>query len=260
MIRVSDVGFNYPGGRPLFQRVSFDLALGETLAILGANGTGKTTFVKCLMNFLRFGSGRVSIDGKPAAEYKSAEFWKIVGYVPQAKNMAFGFTVLETTLMGLAPYVGMGRLPQKEEYEKTEAVLAELGLGNIKDVSCNRISGGQLQMVMIARTLVKEPRILIMDEPESHLDLKNQLKILEIVERLNESRRVAIVLNTHFPGNALRVAQKALMLGKSGHLCGCSREVMTKEHLNRYFEIDSEIFEHERHGRTFFGILPIGVG
>lgn len=259
MIKVSGVGFHYPGGRSLFEQVSFDLMPGETLAILGANGTGKTTFVKCLMNFLRFGSGEVLIDGKTALEHGSTGLWKIVGYVPQAKNMAFGFSVLETTLMGLAPYVGMGRLPRKEEYEKAEAVLAELGLCDIRDVSCNRISGGQLQMVLIARTLVKEPRVLIMDEPESHLDLKNQLKILEIIERLNETRRVAIILNTHFPGNALRVAPKALLLGKNGHLCGSSREVMTKEHLNRYFEIDSEIFEYKRNGRTFFGILPVGA-
>ena len=259
MIKVSDAGFNYHGSRVLFEKVSFEVKLGETLTILGTNGAGKTTFIKCLMNFLQFKKGSLFIDGKSAKDYRSADFWKIVGYVPQAKSAAFGFSVLEMTVMGLSPYIGMGRLPKKEEYEQAENILEELGVLDIKDASCNQISGGQLQMVLIARTLIKKPKILIMDEPESHLDLKNQMKILNIVERLNAGNKMAIVINTHFPGHALRIAKNALIMGQNNHLYGRSQDIVNKNNLSRYFGIDTEILEHSLNGVKFRGILPIGL-
>lgn len=259
MIKVCGASFNYPGERLLFDNISFEVPLGETLAILGANGAGKTTFIKCLMNFLQFKKGDLYIAGKSTEEFSSTAFWKVVGYVPQAKSMIFGFSVLEMTVMGLSPYIGMGRLPQKEEYDKATNILEKLGLLDIKDASCNQISGGQLQMALIARTLVKHPGILIMDEPESHLDLKNQMKILNVIEQLNSSKNVAIIINTHFPEHALRVAKNALLIGRNNHLFGETRDVVTQKNLSRYFGIDAEVLAHERNGKKFYSILPISL-
>ncbi|GAA0732956.1 ABC transporter ATP-binding protein [Clostridium oceanicum] len=259
MIKVSKVAFNYDKGRTLFKDLSFEVKKGETLAVLGPNGTGKTTFIKCLMGFFKFRVGEVFINNISNKDINQKDFWKQVGYVPQAKNVSFGFSVLEMVVMGLSPYIGMGRLPKKEEYSKAKEMLKQLGILHLQNASCNKISGGQLQMVLIARTLIKDPKILIMDEPESNLDLKNQMKILNIIEKLNSKKQMAIIINTHFPHHALKVAQNTLIIGENNHVLGSTKEIVTKENMKQYFDIDTEIISYSKDNKVYNTILPLGL-
>ncbi|WP_054025721.1 ABC transporter ATP-binding protein [Bacillus sp. FJAT-28004] len=260
MISVENLNFHYPSSdRQIFKDLSFNVNKGETLAILGANGIGKTTFVKCLLGFLEYKSGDIRINGESVKQMSASKYWKLVAYVPQSKSMAFGFTGLEMTVMGLSPHVKMGRLPKKEDYEKSYEQLRKLGIEYLSERNCNKMSGGELQMVLIARALIKNPKILIMDEPESHLDLKNQLKVLNVVEELNAQGEYSIIINTHFPQHAFRIAQSTLLLGKDKFIFDKTENVVNTTNLRNYFGINSEILSFEQAEKSYSTILPIDL-
>lgn len=260
MIRVENLNFQYPNSeRQMFKDLSFDVKKGETLAILGANGIGKTTFVKCLLGFLEYKSGDIFINDESVKQMSANKYWKQVAYVPQSKKTAFGFTGLEMTVMGLSPHVKVGKLPTKEDYERAYEQLRKLGIEYLSEKNCNKMSGGELQMVLIARSLIKNPKILIMDEPESHLDLRNQLKILNIVEELNVQGEYSIIINTHFPQHAFRIAKSTLLLGNDGYIFDKTENVVNTDNLRKYFGINSEIFSYELADKSYSTILPIDI-
>ncbi|MEG0439729.1 ABC transporter ATP-binding protein [Solibacillus cecembensis] len=260
MIKVENLNFQYPNSdRQIFEDLSFNVKKGETLAILGANGIGKTTFVKCLLGFLEYKSGNILINDESIKQMSASKYWKLVAYVPQSKRMAFGFTGLEMTVMGLSPHVKMGKLPKKEDYDKAYEQLKKLGIEHLSEQNCNKMSGGELQMVLIARALIKNPKILIMDEPESHLDLRNQLKILNIIEELNGLGEYSIIINTHFPHHAFRIAQSTLLLGKEGYIFDKTENVVNTKNLRDYFGINSEILSYEHAEKSYSAILPIDL-
>jgi iron complex transport system ATP-binding protein len=153
----------------------------------------------------------------------------------------------------------MGRLPKKEDLRAAEEVMARLGLEHLAERSCNRLSGGELQMTLIARALVKKPSLLIMDEPESNLDMKNQLKILDIIESLKREEDLTIILNTHFPTHAMRVADKVLLLGEDRYLYGDTEEAITEKNIMEYFGVYSEIVEMESAARTIHAVVPTEI-
>ena len=258
MLKVTNAGFGY-GNRPLlFSNVSFEVKAGETLAILGPNGIGKTTLLRCIMRFLALKEGEIEIDGAEAKHMDQKRFWRDISYVPQAKQLVFGYPAVDMVVMGLSQNISIGRTPKREDYDRAYALLEEFGLGSIANQSCNTLSGGQLQMVLIARALIKGPGLLIMDEPESNLDMKNQLIVLNTIERLAASH-LAIVINTHYPEHALRCEHKTLLMGKEGYLFGDTRDVITETHIRDYFEIDSQMMQIEKNGRRYDSIIPIDV-
>ena len=167
MIKVTGAGFSY-GNKPLlFSDISFEVREGETLAILGPNGIGKTTLLRCMMRFLPLKKGKIEIQGESVEGMSQKQFWKDISYVPQAKRLVFGYSAVNMVVMGLSQNIAFGRTPKKEDYDRAYELLEGFGLGDIADQSCNTLSGGQLQMVLIARALIKNPKLLIMDEPES---------------------------------------------------------------------------------------------
>ena len=147
----------------------------------------------------------------------------------------------------------------QEEYEKAYALLKEMELEELAQRSCNSISGGQLQLVLIARALIKEPDILIMDEPESNLDMKNQLKVLEIMKKISKERNVTVIINTHYPEHALRYTDKTLILGRESFVFDDSKNAITKENIHKYFEVEAGIYDVEIGEESYRGILPIAI-
>ena len=259
MIKVENASFGYEGGQSLFSHLDFEVKKGETLAILGANGIGKTTFLRCLMGFLKLDEGKMRIAGRDIAQLPTTEFWKLVSYVPQAKNLVFGYSVLNMVVMGRSQYVPFGRVPNQKDYDQARGILEDLGLADLADRSCNKLSGGQLQMVLIARALSKNPEILIMDEPESNLDMKNQLKVLNIIDQLSHRNNLAVIINTHFPANAMRCSDKTLLLKSGGHLFGDTSDVINRENIQEYFDISAEVVNVRENGRRYQGIVPIDI-
>jgi iron complex transport system ATP-binding protein len=260
MVRVENASFSYKGGDPVFKGLSFEVPQGKAMAILGANGIGKTTLFRCFMGFLKLDAGEVWIDGKNRRRMGTAEFWQDLSYVPQGKGLIFDYTVLNMVVMGRSNHIGFGKMPKKEDYRAALEILEEMNLDSLADRPCTTLSGGQLQMVLIARALVKKPKILIMDEPESNLDMKNQLKTLDLIDTLAHKKNYTVLINTHFPAHALRCTDKTLIMGPAGcYITGDTKDVVTQENIETYFGVRARILQFEDMAREYRGIVPFAL-
>ena len=138
--------------------------------------------------------------------------------------------------------------------------MEEIGIGYLKGKLCSHISGGELQMVLIARALASNPSILVLDEPESNLDFRNQLIVLETIERLCREKHISAVVNTHYPEHALSISQKALLLTSHGTtLFGPTDEILSEEHLNEAFGVEVRLYPLKLRNRTYTCVLPLGL-
>ncbi|OBW56998.1 ABC transporter [Solibacillus silvestris] len=240
--------------------ISFTLEPGQIMAILGPNGAGKTTLLKCITGLQDWRVGETLIDNEPLAKVSQKELWKKIGYVPQAHKMVFGFSIEDLVVMGRAPYIGSLSKPRKEDYEKAHEALNEVGIVHLAKKSCNEVSGGELQLALIARTLVSNPEILILDEPESHLDVQKQVVILETLKRLAKEHRISCIINTHYPNHAFYLADQVLMIAKEKKaVIGAVHEVMTESRMKEYFNIDLRKLIFEEEDLLFETMVPLAL-
>ena len=240
-IEVRNATFGY-GSEPVICGLDLPVRDNKVLTVLGRNGVGKTTLLKCMMGFLKWRSGETLLDGRPLKSYSLTEVWSRISYVPQAKRSPFAFSVLDTVVMGLNASAKAFSVPSREDYEKAHETLADLGVAGIEDKDSSEISGGELQMVLIARALVSDPRILILDEPESNLDMRNQLRVLGAIQKISERGTTTCIINTHFPEHALLVSDDTLFLGGGSHmLLGPTPDVVTRENIRDFYGVDAAI-------------------
>ena len=233
-LEIKNGNFSYTDGNPILKDINLKIESGEIFTILGQNGIGKTTLLKCINGVLKWNSGEVFIDNKKVNSIKDL---KDIAYVPQAHSFSFSYTVRELSIMGRAKYLNIFSTPSKSDYDIVEKVLDEMGILHLKDRKCSELSGGQLQLVFLARALVGEPKILILDEPESHLDFKNQTKILRTIVQLAKKKNITCIFNTHYPEYALRISDKSMLIGKDDYIIGKTSEIINEETLKKYFEI-----------------------
>ncbi|NLX02902.1 MAG: ABC transporter ATP-binding protein [Syntrophomonadaceae bacterium] len=259
-LEVENGEYNYPKGKTLFQRVNFYIDKGEILTILGPNGVGKTTLLKCTTSLLKWTMGNTFIDGWSIDELGQKTIWKSIGYVPQGNGSVFSYTVLDMVLMGRAPRLGLFSLPSRKDIEFARHSLEMVGISHLENKACSEISGGELQLVLIARALTSQPQILILDEPESHLDFKNQLIILDILMKVAKQEGISCIINTHYPDHALHISDKTLMLGKNKEaIFGKSEKIITEENLKEYFDVDVRIIPFDYGGKKLKTIVPVAI-
>jgi ABC-type cobalamin/Fe3+-siderophores transport system ATPase subunit/ABC-type Fe3+-siderophore transport system permease subunit len=241
--------------RPILKGLNFKLDSHEVLAIIGPNGVGKTTLLKCIMNLLPWDSGFAALDGQKIDTFPVKQLWRQIAYVPQAKQ-AGNSTVREMIVLGRSAHIGLFSQPGEEDYAIAENVMQRLYISALADRPCNKLSGGELQMVLIARALAIQPKIMIIDEPESNLDYHNQLHVLELISEISQS--ISCVLNTHYPDHALRFADKSLLLlNGGGNIYGPTTEVITESNLKQAFRIDVHIGYTEINGENHPFIIPL---
>lgn len=259
-MQVSDGCFRYPRqSKMVLQHIDFSLDAGDILAILGPNGAGKTTMLRCLMGLLPWTSGETLLDGKPLRRIPQRQLWQQISYVPQAKQPPTAYSVEQMILLGRASMVHPFSMPQAEDMAAVDAVIERTGLKSLRGRSCAELSGGEYQMVLIARALVSEPQILILDEPESNLDFQNQLLVLDMLSQL-AAEGITCIFNTHYPAHALRRSNKSLMLSKNGEYCfGSSREMITEENILRYFGVHSVIGSMKIGNASYEDVVPISI-
>ena len=241
--------------------INFSLDNGEIMAILGPNGAGKTTMLKCITGLLDWKKGQTLIDGKPLTALPRKSLWKRIGYVPQAHKMVFGFTLEELVIMGRAPYISTLAQPSKKDREEACAALNTVGIGHLANKSCNEVSGGELQLALIARTLVSNPEILILDEPESHLDIQKQIVILSTLKKLAKERGISCIINTHYPNHAFYLADRVLMTAKHKKVIyGDVRSIMTEANMKDYFGIELKKIVYEESNYLIETMVPKDLG
>lgn len=235
--------FSYIKSAPLLQEITFSLNEGDILAVMGQNGVGKTTLLKCLLGILKWQSGKSFIAGRDSGAAR-----RLIGYVPQAHRFSFPYLVRDMVVFGRARDLSVFSSPTSRDYLKADEALDEVGILHLRDKSCNQLSGGQLQLVLMARALVGNPRLLILDEPESHLDCNNQFIILKIIKRLAKEKNITCIMNTHYLNHALRIADKCLLLGHQKYLFGDTNHVLSRKNIRHYFSMNSIILNTQYKG------------
>jgi iron complex transport system ATP-binding protein len=257
---VQQASFGYHKENKVLRDISFTVEPGQILAVLGPNGAGKTTLLKCMMGLLNWDQGLSMIDGTSIACIHYREIWRKIAYVPQAKNSVFSFTAEDMVIMGRSAHIGTLRQPKAVDYGYAQQAMEAVGIAHLKDKVCNEISGGELQMVLIARALAAQPSMLVLDEPESNLDFRNQLIILDTIERLARERNISCIFNTHYPAHALKIASHALLLTHGG---GChfgpARELINEENMRRAFAVNVHINEVQIEEKSYMSVLALSV-
>lgn len=239
--------------------VDFSVHPGEVVAILGPNGSGKTTLLRCMTGLLKWTSGASFIDGKDIRSVPSRSLWQRIAYVPQARGLSSSATVEDMVLLGRSSHFAMIMQPGIKDIQIARETLERLGLSTLRHRSCNSLSGGELQMVLIARALASRPDMLVLDEPESNLDFKNQIIILNTISDL-ASEGISCVFNTHYPSHALQRAHRSLLLDKGGrYVFGDSGKVVTEENLAVSFGVEAIINEVETKHSIVKDVFPVGI-
>ncbi len=233
ILNVEELTFSYsPSANAAVNKVSFEILPRTVTAILGPNGAGKTTLLHLLLGLKQPLNGSILLLGKPISGYSRHELSQNIGLVPQSEYIPFEYSVLEYVTLGRAPYLGPLELPGKQDTAIARQALRDVGISHLENRSIPALSGGELQLVLLARALCQQPRVLLLDEPTSHLDLSNRNVTLQIMDRLR-SAGTTIIFSTHDPEAAALVADK-LVLMRAGQVLdtGSMDEVFTEEKLS----------------------------
>lgn len=254
-IEVNDLSFSY-GSHDVLRGVSFSAHEGQTIALLGPNGAGKSTLFRCMLGFLRPSAGDVRLDEKPLGAYPQKELARKIAYIPQSYSPAFDYTVLECVLMGLTAHLGTFDAPSKADEQAALAALESLGIAELASRSCGRISGGERQLMLLARALVQKARLLLMDEPTASLDYGNSCRVMQRIKALAQEG-YTVIFSTHDPNQALRYASRVLAL-KDGALTadGAPEAVMTTALLRSLYGVRVNVARAQIDGKTQLVLLP----
>jgi len=244
-IHFDELGHAYRPGRWVFRNYAAAVESGHVFALLGPNGRGKSTLLHLLLGVITPTEGSVAVRGRTA-------------FVPQLFQVAFDYSVLDMVLMGRARKIGLFAQPSAADEAAALAALDRFGLADIAGQAFHELSGGQRQLVILARALVAEADILILDEPTSSLDLKNQALILDWISRLARDDGLTVMFTTHHPHHALAIADAVLlMLGEKDYRCGATKEVLTEKNLNELYGVELKRIVFEHGGRTVESLVPI---
>lgn len=233
-IEVEACSFGYENQPLVFRNISFALKAGEILAIMGCNGVGKSTLLKCIAGLLPWREGVCRINRKEKCQCE-----KSIGYVAQRKHISFPFRVRDLVCFGRSisnPYFAA---PSPEDYRITTEVLEDLHIAHLSKKPCSQLSGGELQMVFIAKALVSHPQILLLDEPETSLDIKNRLVLSEKLARLGKKYNTTILINSHDMNSMMRIATKCLFIGASEYLFSSTQDISETD-ISKYLGVQAK--------------------
>jgi iron complex transport system ATP-binding protein len=230
---------------PLFDGLDLSLKKGSVTAILGPNGAGKSTLLYLALGWLKSWKGIIRLSNKPVESYSRRALGQEMAFIPQNEHIPFEYTVLEYVLLGRTPYLPPLGMPTQLDEEKAYAALEKVSAAYLYDHSILAISGGERQLVLLARALAQEPRLLLLDEPSSHLDLSNKYRLLQIIKNL-QANGTTIVMTTHEPDFALAVSEYAVLMKKGRILfSGPLAEIATTENLSSIYGIPVKVLMME---------------
>ncbi|MFU8826773.1 MAG: ATP-binding cassette domain-containing protein [Brevefilum sp.] len=241
LIEAHHLSYAYEAEKTVLHDVSVKLQASETLYILGPNGGGKTTLMHALAGLITPDKGQVLLAGQVLESYSAAERAQWVGLIPQLHTPAFAYSVQEMVMMGRAPHLGWLGSPSKEDESIVEEALEQVGLADLRNRPYTALSGGERQLVLVARGLAQKCRILLMDEPTAHLDLSNQHRVLEIINQLSR-QGLAFIISSHSPNDALAYADNVLLLN-GGWVTeyGPPKQTLTEPMISSVYGIKTEV-------------------
>ena len=239
-MHVNDLRFAY-GGHEVLRGISFDTNYGDFLSVLGPNGVGKSTLFRCLLGLSTPTGGEVTVDGEKVAQLSPAQLARKMAYIPQSHHPLFDFSVLDMVLMGTTSQLGRFAAPGKAQEKMALAALERMGIMHLKDRGCGQISDGERQLVLIARAVAQQAKILVMDEPSANLDFGNKMRVMKTVKGLTDDG-YTIIQSTHDPEQAYLYSDKILAIHGGKVLSwGTPREVMTESLISTLYGVDVEV-------------------
>jgi iron complex transport system ATP-binding protein len=257
LLKLQDGSFCY-GDKDIFSGLNLAVNRGELLCVLGSNGCGKTTLLKCLTGSLKLGRGHVFLKDNDIHSMNSIEIARSMGFVFQEHSPPFPFSVMEVVQMGRAPHLRLFASPSPRDKAVAEKVLEKVGMLHLSKKPYTQISGGERQLVLIARTLAQEPEVILLDEPTSHLDFKNQTLVLRMIKKLAQNG-LAVLMTSHLPDHALLFSSRVALM-KSGRFLsvGKPEEVMTEESLKETYGIQVNLatVTDPGNGKTLKLVIP----
>ena len=260
ILEVENGCFGYPKQEEILKNINLHLEKGHILSVLGPNGIGKTTLLKCMIGLLPWTSGRSILNGTDLCKMKSKDIWNTISYIPQAHSFSFSYTGLEMVMLGRSSHLGLFEQPGAQEIEMAEAMMEKVGITRLAGKDCNRMSGGELQMVLIARALINEPQLIILDEPETGLDFHNQILVLNMIERLAHEEGISAIMNTHYPTNAMSIADEAFMMNRKGdRFYGTTDSILNEQNISRSFDVNVIVDEVSYKDRLIRNIIPVSL-
>lgn len=242
LLTFDGVAYTYPTGEnPVMEGLDLSIEAGTITAILGPNGAGKTTLLHLALGWLRPAAGRILLYGEPLSGFSRRELGRWIGLVPQSENTPFDYSLLEYVLLGRTPYLAPLAMPADEDVEIAAAKLDEVGLVGLHTRPMTGISGGERQLVLIARALAQQPKILLLDEPTSHLDLSNKGRLVHLLRDL-QARGVTIIFTTHEPDVASALATHLVLMRKGQILTtGRTENVMTSANMSTLYGMPIQV-------------------
>ena len=242
-LELRDVSCGYDAKHPVLKNISFDISSGEVCCILGPNGVGKSTLFKTILHLLPVLHGKICIDGEDIEKWTPKKMSGIMAYVEQAHIPTFPYLVRDIAMLGRLGQVSALGQPSKKDYEIVEQALEIVGIRHLRDKVYTDISGGERQLLMIARALAQEPQILILDEPTANLDYGNMVLVMNCIRRLAK-KGLCIIFTTHMPDQAFFCHAKTLMLFRNEpFVFGEAVKVITEKHLHQAYHADIRILE-----------------
>lgn len=249
MLQAVNVFYSYKPDHPVLKDISVSLERGKILYLLGHNGSGKTTLMSCLSGILKPTQGHIELDGTDIRHIDPAERARKIGLIPQLHVPVFAYSVREMVLMGRAPYLGLFGAPGKQDYVIVDEALERVGLDGFRGRTYTELSGGERQLVMIARGLAQQCDYLLMDEPDAHLDPSNQHRILEIVAGLSQ-QGLSFIIASHAPNSALMYADQVMLMRQGCALkYGAVTETLTETLLSQAYDMDTEVIYKGQNGK-----------
>ena len=239
-LKTQNLCFAY-GTHQVLKGVSFDAEPGQFISVLGPNGVGKSTLFRCMLGLLQPTGGSVTADGRNIADMTAAELSRTMAYIPQSHNHVFNFSVFDMVLMGTTAQLGRFATPGRQQEGLADAALERMGIQHLRDRGFSRISGGERQLVLLARAIAQQAKILVMDEPSANLDFGNKLRVMKTVKGLTADG-YTIIQSTHDPDQAYLYSDRILaMHGGQVLAFGAPADVMTNELISRLYNVDVEV-------------------
>ena len=246
IVEIRDVSVGYPNGVVALEGITLDVEDKDLIALIGPNGAGKSTLIKVILGLIKPTSGTVRLFGSEDL----TKNLKYVGYVPQsaqAKDINVPFSVYETVMLGRTPHAGLLHGTGAKDRQKVEEMLKLFGIFDLKDRKIGQLSGGQSQRVFLAKAMVADPKLLLLDEPTSGVDTSSKAEFYSTLDRLNKETGITVILSSHDIGVITKIANRVLCINRSQFFCGENADFNASTEIHKMYNHPVEIIDHADH-------------